>query len=167
MLIVDRYRYRPILKAAILVLYQKWKSCIRTPLSDSMKKAAAGGPANPSSLSLQPWEIPDEVDHFHSSVQLLGKQAIKLIMVCLVCHDFPVSQHAEYWSPGPPKWNWGIINVITYTCVYPALKNGCCVKGLSQFQECEGVSDTVWLPDKHFYRHILWSRAVRYSSSSL
>ena len=33
----------------------------------------------------------------------------------------PVSQHAQYQSPGPPKWDRAIINVINYTCVYPAI----------------------------------------------
>ena len=36
-IISDRYRYRPILKAAILVLYRKWKSCIGTPLAFTQK----------------------------------------------------------------------------------------------------------------------------------
>ena len=31
-----------------------------------------------------------------------------------------VSQHTQYKSPGQPKWNSAIINVINYTGVYPA-----------------------------------------------
>ena len=44
----------------------------------------------------------------------------------------PVSQHGQSQSPGQPKWNRAIMNVINYTCVYPGTgcTNGCSEKGL-------------------------------------
>ena len=54
-----------------------------------------------------------------------------MVVFYLLCDSQPFKwEHAQHQSTGPPEWNRAIINVIIYTCVYPAIwhKHGCCEK---------------------------------------